>query len=458
MFSERNSIVKYFATKYKLAAGAFLFVIGIILIAWAPTFGFTHGPSQDKKPNIVFILADDLGIECLSIYGGASHETPNIDKLATQGMRFTDCFSNPLCSPSRASLLTGRYPFENGLKQVLYSEQIHANTYLHTEQPSFARQLKQAGYATAIAGKWQLSFMHRLNTVNEFGFDKYQCWQIFRDDKSKTRRFHTPYYIRNGTVISEQIKDKYGPDVNVEFLIDFIKTNANNKQPFLAYYTCLLPHFPWVPTPHSENKDYQLPSALDKGNPEYFPDMVSYLDKNVGRLMQTLKDLDIEDNTVFIFLADNGTDRDLINNWGVGKSISGGKGTMTDRGTHVPMIFRWPKHIRKGSTCNDLIDFSDLFPTLCELADVPLPTDKIHGRSFLPQLLGKPGNPREWVHVQDKEERNIRSREYILSNKNELRPVVEIWEAPAKPNQNKYPEKERAARKTLQGVFDFLGE
>ena len=182
--------------------------------------------AESSRPNIVFVLADDLGIECLSSYGGTSHQTPNIDKLATQGMRFTHCFSNPYCSPSRASLLTGRYPFKNGLTEVIFSEQAHANTYLHTDQPSFARQLKHAGYTTAIAGKWQLTFLHQRNTIADFGFDQYQCWQIFRDDKSKTRRFHTPHFNRNGTVIADEIKDRYGPDVNVEFLIDFIKANA----------------------------------------------------------------------------------------------------------------------------------------------------------------------------------------------------------------------------------------
>ncbi len=206
----------------------------------------------ESRPNIVLILADDLGIECLSSYGG-NHKTPNIDKLATQGMLFTHCFSNPYCSPSRANLLTGRYPFKNGLREVIWNERTHANTYLHTDQLSFARQLKQAGYTTAIAGKWQLSFLHRRNTIEDFGFDQYQCWQIFRTDKSKTRRFHTPYFNRNGTVIADEIKDRFGPDVNVEFLIDFIKANAAKERPFLAYYTSLLPHFPWVPTPDSED-------------------------------------------------------------------------------------------------------------------------------------------------------------------------------------------------------------
>jgi arylsulfatase A len=412
----------------------------------------------ESKPNIVIILADDLGIECLSSYGGTDHTTPNLDKLARQGMRFTHCFSHPYCSPSRASLLTGRYPFKNGLKVVIYNERAHANTYLHVDQPSFARQLKQAGYTTAIAGKWQLEFLHQRNSIKEFGFDQYQCWQIFRDDKSKTRRFHTPHFNRNGTVIVDEMKGRYGPEVNVEFLIDFIKTNAAKDKPFLAYYTSLLPHFPWVPTPDSKDQDYELPSATHKGNPKYFPDMVTYLDKNVGRLMKTLEELGIADNTVLIFLADNGTDRSLTNNWGDGKTIKGGKGTMTDRGTHVPMIIRWSKHIQAGSTCDDLIDFSDLFPTLCELSGAPLPPEKLHGQSFLPQLLANEGAPREWVHVQMNNNRHVRDRDYILNNRNQLRPVVEIWEPPAKPDQHKYPEKEQAVRKKLQAVFDELGK
>ena len=409
-----------------------------------------------EKPNIVVILADDLGIECLSSYGGTSHQTPNIDKLASQGMKFTNCFSNPYCSPSRASLLTGRYPFRNGLKEVIYDRKKHADTYLHTDQPSFARQLKKAGYATAIAGKWQLSFLHQRNTINDFGFDEYQCWQLFNDGKSKTRRFHNPHYNRNGKIIAEQIKDRYGPDVNVEFLVDFIKTNAAKKQQFMAYYTCLLPHFPWVPTPDSKDQKDPLKVATGSGDPNFFPDMVKYLDKNVGRIMKTLDELSIADDTFLVFLADNGTDRRLKNNWGEDKIIPGGKGTMTDRGTHVPLIVRWPGHIKKGTTNDDLIDFSDLFPTLCELAGAPLPADKLHGRSFLPQLLGKDGNARQWVHVQDKNRRHVRDRRYILNNENQLRPVVEIWEKPAKANQNKHPEKENAARDKLQAVFDYL--
>ena len=409
------------------------------------------------QPNIVIILADDLGVECLSSYGGTSHKTPNLDKLATQSMRFTRCFSNPFCSPSRASLLTGRYPFKNGLKVVLDTK-AKEDIYLHPEQPSFARQLKQAGYATELAGKWHMSLEHKHNTINDLGFDQYQTWRIFDDNGAKTTRYWTPYLIRNGTVIADQIKERYGPDVDLEFHLSFIKSSAEKKQPFLAYYATCLPHFPWEPTPDSKDQSYREKVIGKKGDPKYFPDMVAYLDKHVGIIMQTLEDLGIADNTIVVFLADNGTDKDLVNTWGDGKNIRGGKGTMTDRGTHVPFVVRWPGHIKAGSTCGDLVDFSDLFPTLCELTGSASPEAALHGRSFAPQLLGKPGSPREWIHIQHEGARQVRNSDYMLDNRNQLRRVVELWEEPAKPNENMNPEKEAAARKSLQAVFDALGK
>lgn len=216
------------------------------LIAWsvAATSFATDAQAETSRPNILLILVDDLGIECLSTYGGASHETPNIDKLAKQGMRFTHCFSNPYCSPSRAKLLTGRYAFQNGVKRVIFDPKQHSNLYLRTEQPTFARQLQSAGYATAIAGKWQLSFLHKRDTINAFGFETYQCWQIFDENNKKSRRFHEPHFNRDGKIIRDQIRSEYGPDVNVAFLSAFIDDNAKKGKPFLAYYTCLLPHWP----------------------------------------------------------------------------------------------------------------------------------------------------------------------------------------------------------------------
>jgi arylsulfatase A len=183
-------------------------------------------------------------------------------------------------------------------------------------------------------------------------------------------------------LIADQIKERYGPDVDLEFHLDFIKSSVQKQQPFLAYYATCLPHFPWEPTPDSEDKSYREPVIGKKGDPKYFPDMVAYFDKQVGLIMRSLEDHGIADNTIVVFLSDNGTDRDLVNTWGDGKKIRGGKGTLTDRGTHVPLMVRWPGHIKAGSTCDDLIDFSDLFPTLCELTGTPPPKAELHGRSL----------------------------------------------------------------------------
>ena len=415
----------------------------------------TNSPT-DARPNVVIILADDLGVECLSTYGGISHKTPNIDRLAEQGMRFTRCFSNPFCSPSRASLLTGRYPFENGLKVVLHSKS-QENIYLHPTQPSFVRQLKQHGYATQLVGKWHVSYEHKHNTIREFGFDHYQTWSIFDDKGQKSTRYWNPYLMRDGRIIADEIKNRYGPDVDLEVYLDFIKANAKSKTPFLAYYTTCLPHFPWEPTPDSKEQTYRAPNAGHKGDLKYFPDMIAYLDKQIGVMLKTLDDLGIADNAVVIFLADNGTDRDLVNTWGDGKKIPGGKGTLTDRGTHVPLMVRWPGKIKAGAVCEDLIDLTDIFPTLCELTGASLPKAEIHGRSFAPQLLGKLGQPREWVHIQHEGNRQVRNADFMLNNKGELLRVVGLGQETANPNENKNPEKEAAARKTLQAVFDALG-
>lgn len=408
-----------------------------------------------KQPNILFILVDDLGIECLTTYGGLSHKTPNIDKLASQGMQFSHCFSNPYCSPSRATLLTGRYPLLNGIPFVLFDPVEHADVFMDPKQPSFARQLKAKGYATAIAGKWQLGFLKRHNHIHDFGFDQYQCWQILDDDMQRTRRFHQPHFNRNGEII-QGIDARYGPDLNVEFLMNFMKESQAKGQPFLTYYTCLLPHFPWVPTPDSEDQSYVFSHERKLGDQRYFPDMVAYMDKLVGRLMGFLDEQDLAKDTIVIFVADNGTQIPLVNRWGegAGVEVKGGKGTMTDLGTHVPLMVRWPGRIEAGAQCADLIDFSDFLPTLCELSGAALPEEKIHGLSFAPQLLGKPAKPRDWVHVQNKESRYVRSRHYFYNPKKGLWPVIELGQT--KPAADA-PPKEKALE-LLKAAYEGLEE
>ncbi|RCS40593.1 arylsulfatase A [Bremerella cremea] len=398
----------------------------LALLVWAVLV--LPGQAAERLPNVVVIVADDLGLEGVQAYGGLSYQTPNIDALAEKGMRFTHCFSNPLCSPSRAQLLTGRYPFRNGIKRVIYQPENHREFLDPTQETSFATLLKQAGYATAIAGKWQVSFLHERDTVPAHGFDEYQMWQIFHEGK-KTSRYADPTMRQNGKVLQTELKGKYGPDVNVAFLCDFMRRHQD--QPFLVYYTALLPHYPWEPTPDSKD---DLQPATGDGDRKYMPDMVAYLDKQVGQLVATLEELKLRENTLVLFVADNGTDRRVVSRWSNGtvtRNVPGGKGTMTDAGTRVPLIANWPGVIAAGKVNDDLIDLSDLLPTLVELTGAPLPSKPIDGHSFLPQLRSEPGSPREWIHVQDKQLRYLRNRDFILTWQGQLRPVVEIGQPKA---------------------------
>ncbi len=417
------------------------------LAALAAICAVAWGAVAPDRPNIVFILADDLGIECVGAYGGLSYRTPNLDKLAAGGVRFTHAFTNPLCSPTRAQVLTGRYPIHNGIKRVLFDFQKHREFLDPARETSFASLLRQAGYATAIAGKWQLSFLHERDTIRDFGFDEYQCWQIFRDGE-KTSRYADPTFRQNGRVIGPELRGRYGPDVNVDFLIDFMKRHRD--KPFLVYYTALLPHFPWEPTPDS---GVALRAAADAlGDPKYFPDMVAYLDKQVGRFLAALDELHLRERTLVVFLADNGTDRRIVSRWTDGKitrDVRGGKGTMTDAGARVPLIANWPGTI-KPAVLDDLVDSSDILPTLVELAGAPAPPRAINGRSFAPRLRGQPGNGRAWVHVQNMDQRWVRNREFHLANDSTLRPVVGIGEAHAEPIPKPYSPAHQAAWDALK--------
>jgi len=374
---------------------------------------FTVGASAAQRPNIVLIMADDLGMECVQAYGGRSYQTPHIDRLAREGMRFTRCFANPYCSPSRAQLLTGRYPLHNGMRRVIYDPQRHREFLDPKQETGFANLLKSAGYKTAMAGKWQVSFLYERDTVRDFGFDEYQCWKIVDSAGTRNSRFAAPVFVRNGKTLEEELAGKYGPNVNAEFLIDFMR--RNKERPFLVYYAMLLPHFPWEPTPHSDEPLKKSPTRM--GDPKYFPDMVAYMDHLVGRIVKAVDDLSLSDNTIILFTADNGTQRGLKSKWSDGqttRTIVGGKGMLTDAGTHVPLVVRWPKHIKPGAKCEELVDLSDFLPTFVELVRAKLPEKRINGRSFLPQLLGKSSEPRQWVHIQDKGRRYVRSKRFML--------------------------------------------
>ncbi len=342
-------------------------------------------------PNIVFLMADDLGIETIGAYGGTSYETKNIDTFSASGMKFTNCFSSPLCSPSRAQLLTGRYGFRTGI-DCLVGNKLRLDP---NKEVTLANVLKNAGYQTAIVGKWHLCPNNEtIDNVKACGFEEQYCY------KGGTIPYGTP--------------DNYLPDKHFNFAIDYLEKQKNNSKPFYLQYSFGLPHFPYLPTP------------LNPSDPESiknFPYMVEYLDILFGKVVDKIKELNLSDNTLIFFCGDNGTDNKLRSEF-QGKTVKGGKGRLTDTGSWVPLIVSGPG-ISSDSSCSDLVDFCDFFPTLINLCDAQIPDNTlIDGKSFAPQLKGQTGDPREWVYVQLNGNWFIRNKEFKLNNSGELYDVT----------------------------------
>ena len=357
-----------------------------LLAALLPAF------SSAKRPNVLLIMADDVGIEGFGCYGGSSYETPHIDKLAQAGLLFTHAYSQPLCTPTRIQIMTGRYNHRNW-------------TYfgiLDPKEKTFGHLMREAGYKTCISGKWQLHSYDPPDfpnadrrrgmgmKVSQAGFDEHCLFHSWHTEK-KGSRYAGPTYYRNGKLITEG-EDTYGPDVSVDFILDFMK--RNRTEPMFVYYPMALPHRPMVPTPDS--KEWKEPDRRGEENIRYFADMIAYMDKTVGRLIEGLNELGLRENTLVLFYSDNGTHLNVSSVLN-GKQVQGGKATPRQTGIRVPLIANWPGMIESSRTSDDLVDASDFFPTLAELAQAKI-ADKsqIDGLSFVPTLFDQPGKKREW--------------------------------------------------------------
>ncbi len=372
-----------------------------------------------RKPNIIVIMADDLGYECIGANGGTSYRTPVLDGMARSGIRFEHCYAQPLCTPSRVQIMTGIYNVRNYVKFGV----------LDREQSTFAHLLKRNGYATCIAGKWQLG--KEADAPRHFGFDEYCLWQHTRgrtDEDGHDTRYPNPHLDTNGELICHD-DGQYGPDVASDFVCDFME--RNQKKPFLVYYPMILTHCPFVATPDSPDWDpASKGSTTYKGDPKYFGDMVYYMDKMIGKLLAKLKELGLEEDTLVLFTGDNGTDEPVVSNLN-GCEVAGAKGRMTDAGTRVPLIARWPGVIPEGSVGEDLVDFSDFLPTLCEAGGMSVPAElNIDGRSFLPQLTGKKGHPREWIYCWYSRNGGPTGREWARNQRYKLYRSGEFYDVP----------------------------
>ena len=358
-------------------------ILAVMLLSFSPLIA--------KPPNILLIMADDVGIEGFGCYGGSSYSTPYIDKLAKDGMRFTHAYSQPLCTPTRVQIMTGKYNHRNWSYFGI----------LDPKEKTFGHLMKEAGYRTCIAGKWQLQSydppdfpnadlrrgkgMH----VDRAGFDEHCLFHSWHTE-DKGSRYADPTYFRNGSLVVEE-KGKYGPDRSVDFLLNFMK--RHRKAPMFLYFPMALPHWPVVPTPDS--KEWKDPEKRNTEDNKFFSDMVTYMDKLVGRLVEGLEQLELREKTLILFYSDNGTHLEISSTL-KGKTVRGGKATPLQTGIRVPLVANWPGTITPDSVTSDLVDASDFYPTLAELAKIKLSKNqKIDGISFLPSLFNRDGPRRK---------------------------------------------------------------
>jgi arylsulfatase A-like enzyme len=354
-----------------------------------------------ERPNILLIFADDIGYEALNSYGGLDFETPNLNRMAEQGIRFSRAHTSPVCTPSRVSLHTGLYVPRHGHHGVLPVNLGTDKKVDFVKFPTFAQQMRANGYATFVTGKWQLATLEKHpGHIREAGFDSWCVWQIWKDGQ-KTDRHWNATYNQDGE-IRDDIAERFGPDVLVDYVIDQMRSAKAAGKPFLIVHNELLPHWPVVETP--DDRKLKRPASL--------PNFIHYMDKLVGRLLDGVVELGLRENTYVIFMGDNGTwEPDFINpkagEPGEGPHtrhttagrVNGGKNQLNDGGSHIPLLVWGPSKIPAGSVCDDLVDVVDLFPTLCEITATEIPATITHdGRSIAAQIHGKPGIPRQWVH------------------------------------------------------------
>lgn len=387
------------------------------------------------KPNIILILADDVGLGNIGCFGGARFQTPNIDALAQSGLKFNRAYSTPLCGPSRCQILTGQYPFRTGL----ISNQ-SANAISPKKQIMIPTVMKQAGYVTGSCGKWGQMCLG----PKEWGFDE---WLVF-PGSGKYWSTQPGGFDVNGKT-RELKSDEYLPDVMHGFVADFL--SKHHDQPFFLYYPMSSIHGPILKTPDS------------KPGSDLYADNIAYMDKLVGQLVAELDRQHLRENTLVIYAGDNGTatvaqgvEKSPVN----GQSISGHKGSMWEGGSRVPFIASWPGKIAAGKSTDDFVDFSDFFVTFTQIGGATLPADrKYDGVSFLPRLLGQPGQARQWVYVELGGKRYVRDEGYKFTNAGVL---YDMSQAPFKETEitrdNTTPATEAEREKLKRILFDLTGD
>ncbi len=327
------------------------------------------GARRASRPNIVFIMVDDLGKDYIGCYGSDKAKTPNIDALAAGGMKFNNAYSMPQCVPTRTTLLTGQYPFRHGWINHYDVPRWAKGCHFDIEQnPCMGKIIKSAGYATCISGKWQINdFRVQPNLLRDAGFDECCVWTGFETgNRPSAERYWNPYIHTNEG--NRTYEGKFGPDIYNRAAIDFI--HKNKSKPMMVYYPMCLTHGPLTTTPHS-------------GDVKNRTVMVEYMDYLVGRVVRALDEAGVRKNTILIWTTDNGP----------------AKGKTTENGACEPFVVNCPGSVPAGVVTDALVDFTDLLPTFAELSGATMPEGPtFDGKSFAPLILGKADDsPRDWI-------------------------------------------------------------
>ena len=335
-----------------------------------------------KSPNILLIFADDHGYGDISAHNGPSIQTPHIDRIAASGARFTKFYANSsVCSPSRASLMTGRYPDRVGVPGVIRTHPENSWGYFRQDAVTLPSALKQKDYHTALIGKWHLGLQPE-NHPCKRGFDHFHGFLGDMMDDYYTHLRHDINYMRHGF---ETIDPRgHATDLFTEWSTEFIRSQAQSSDPFFLYLAYNAPHTPIQPPDDWIERVREREPDISPQRAKYIA-LVEHMDAGIGRVLDTLVETDQLSNTLVIYTSDNGGDMKVGAHNG---PLRGQKGDMYEGGIRVPACAMWPRHIPEGYVTDQVALLMDLFPTVCEVADAPI-THEIEGRSIWQTLQGE---------------------------------------------------------------------
>lgn len=356
----------------------------------------SSGPKKELSPNIILIFMDDLGYGDLSCYGAVNYRTPNIDKMASEGIRFTNFLAaQAVCSASRAALLTGCYPNRIGISGALMP---NSKNGINSDETTIAEMLKRKGYATGIIGKWHLGYQKQFLPL-QHGFDEYfglpysnDMWPVNFDGTPAQPNQNKFVYPTLPLIQNNDKKEEINTfddqakltTLYTEKSVEFIK--RNKKSPFFLYLPHSMPHVPIAVSDKFKGKSKQ----------GLYADLMMEIDWSIGEIMKTLKENGLDKNTLVIFTSDNGPWLNFGNHAGSSGGLREGKGTSFEGGQRVPCIMRWKGTTPEGVICNQLASTIDMLPTIAHISGSELPKNKIDGVDILSLIKGNLGeSPRK---------------------------------------------------------------